>query len=91
MRKTQGALTFSCTAIFMGKERTVNTNINGSVPLPEKISFLSYRDEDYEAVCDFLIELNRKDRTHINWNRAQKVQNDTKMNIHPPSGWMFIL
>ena len=77
MRKTQGALTFSCTAIFMGKERTVNTNIDGSVPLPEKISFLSYRDEDYEAVCDFLIEL--------------MVQNDTKINIQPPSGWMFIL
>ena len=31
----------------------------------------SYRDEDYEAVCDFLIELNRKDRTHINWNWAR--------------------
>ena len=33
-----------------------------------KVSFRSYRDEDYEAVCDFLIELNQKDRTHINWN-----------------------
>ena len=31
----------------------------------------SYRDEDYETVCDFLIELNRKDRTHINWNWAR--------------------
>ena len=30
-----------------------------------------YRDEDYEAVCAFLIELNREDRTHINWNWAR--------------------
>ena len=36
-----------------------------------KVSFRSYRDEDYEAVCDFLIELNQKDRTHINWNWAR--------------------
>ena len=34
-------------------------------------SFRGYRDEDYEAVCDFLIELNRKDRTNINWNWAR--------------------
>ena len=36
-----------------------------------QVSFRSYRDEDYEAVCDFLIELNQKDRTHINWNWAR--------------------
>lgn len=31
----------------------------------------SYRDEDYDAVCDFLITLNQKDRAHINWNWAR--------------------
>ena len=36
-----------------------------------KVSFRSYRDKDYEAVCDFLVELNYKDRTHINWNWAR--------------------
>ena len=36
-----------------------------------KVSFSRYRDEDYEAVCIFLIELNQKDRTHINWNWAR--------------------
>ena len=36
-----------------------------------KVSVRGYRDEDYEAVCDFLIELNQKDRTHINWNWAR--------------------
>ena len=36
-----------------------------------KVSFRGYQDEDYEAVCGFLIELNRKDRTHINWNWAR--------------------
>ena len=35
------------------------------------IVFRGYRDEDYEAVCGFLIELNQKDRTHINWNWAR--------------------
>ena len=30
-----------------------------------KVSFRSYRDEDYEAVCDFLIELNQKNKSHI--------------------------
>ena len=33
--------------------------------------FQHYRDEDYEAVCDFLIELNRQDKTHVNWNLAR--------------------
>ncbi len=30
-----------------------------------------FRPEDYEAVCAFLAELNREDRTHINWNWAR--------------------
>ena len=30
--------------------------------------FKNYTKNDYEAVCDFLIELNRKNRHHINWN-----------------------
>ncbi|MCR5230388.1 MAG: GNAT family N-acetyltransferase [Solobacterium sp.] len=38
--------------------------------LPEAV-FCNFREEDYEAVCDFLIELNRKDRSHINWNWAR--------------------
>ena len=29
-----------------------------------------FRPEDYQAVCDFLIELNR-DKSHINWNWAR--------------------
>ena len=36
-----------------------------------KVSVRSYRDEDYEAICDFLIELNQKDKAHINWNWAR--------------------
>ncbi len=31
----------------------------------------NYRDSDYEAVCDFLIELNREDRRFIHWNWAR--------------------
>ena len=33
--------------------------------------FRPYREEDYEAVCAFLIELNRSDKKHINWNWAR--------------------
>lgn len=33
--------------------------------------FSQYRDEDYQAVCDFLIALNQNDRNHINWNWAR--------------------
>ena len=29
--------------------------------LAAKVSFRGYSDEDYDAVCDFLIELNQKD------------------------------
>ena len=54
----------------MEQELTVNKNSYRILHLPE-VSFRTYRDEDYEAVCDFLIELNRKDRTHINWNWAR--------------------
>ena len=35
------------------------------------MEFRHFRDTDYEAVCDFLIELNQKDRSHINWNWAR--------------------
>ena len=31
----------------------------------------SFRDDDYEAVCDFLITLNAENRLHINWNWAR--------------------
>lgn len=33
--------------------------------------FRPYREEDYEAVCGFLMALNRKDKKHINWNWAR--------------------
>lgn len=33
--------------------------------------FRNYREEDYEALCGFLIELNRTDRVHLNWNWAR--------------------
>ena len=35
------------------------------------MEFTPYCDADYQAVCDFLIALNRGDRTHINWNWAR--------------------
>lgn len=35
------------------------------------MEFRKYREEDYEAVCDFLIELSRENRNHINWNWAR--------------------
>ena len=35
------------------------------------MEFRKYRETDYDAVCDFLIELNREDRKHINWNWAR--------------------
>ena len=33
--------------------------------------FKKYKDDDYEAVCNFLIELNAHDTSHINWNWAR--------------------
>ncbi|MBR5343124.1 MAG: GNAT family N-acetyltransferase [Oscillospiraceae bacterium] len=33
--------------------------------------FQTYRDSDYDAVCGFLIELNREQQAHINWNWAR--------------------
>lgn len=35
------------------------------------MEFRHYGDEYYNAVCDFLIELNRADDKHINWNWAR--------------------
>ena len=35
------------------------------------MEFRTFRDTDYEAVCTFLIELNRTDRTRIHWNWAR--------------------
>lgn len=36
-----------------------------------KVEFHPYLEEDYEAVCTFLIALNRNDKKHINWNWAR--------------------
>lgn len=33
--------------------------------------FKNYTDHYYQAVCDFLIELNRDNKNHINWNWAR--------------------
>lgn len=33
--------------------------------------FKAYQNEDYQALCDFLIELNRDSKYHINWNWAR--------------------
>ncbi len=35
------------------------------------LTFKNYCEKDYEAVCDFLIELNRGTQDHINWNWAR--------------------
>ena len=35
------------------------------------MEFKHYSDNDYQAVCDFLIELNRDGRRYINWNWAR--------------------
>ena len=32
------------------------------------MEFTNYKEEDYNAVCEFLIELNNKNKNHINWN-----------------------
>ena len=33
--------------------------------------FRNYQNEDYQLVCDFLIKINKDDKTHINWNWAR--------------------
>ena len=35
------------------------------------MEFRQYTENDYDAVCEFLIDLNRNDTTHINWNWAR--------------------
>ena len=35
------------------------------------IIFKNYTDDDYEALCNFLISLNEQDDSHINWNWAR--------------------
>ncbi len=35
------------------------------------MTFRTYRESDYDAVCAFLIALNEADRTHIHWNWAR--------------------
>ena len=35
------------------------------------MTFKNYTPNDYEAVCDFLIALNRDSKDHINWNWAR--------------------
>ncbi len=37
----------------------------------KQVKFKNYAEDNYEAVCDFLIGLNRNDNSHINWNWAR--------------------
>lgn len=37
----------------------------------ESVIFRNYTESDYQKVCDFLIELNRDSKEHINWNWAR--------------------
>lgn len=39
--------------------------------MEKQIRFCCCKPEDYEAVCRFLIELNKTDKSHINWNWAR--------------------
>ncbi|MBQ7460211.1 MAG: GNAT family N-acetyltransferase [Oscillospiraceae bacterium] len=43
----------------------------GSKYWAEKTVCRGFRDGDYDLVCDFLIELNKRDKSHINWNWAR--------------------
>ena len=45
-----------------GKEKT---------GLSFSVKFVNYCESDYDAVCDFLIEMNRNNDLHINWNWAR--------------------
>lgn len=36
-----------------------------------KTIFKRYEEADYQRVCDFFVELNRKEETHIHWNWAR--------------------
>ena len=55
---------------YLGVERDLSYYVIDRGGL-EKPLFRRFRPEDYQAVCDFLVELNREDRTHINWNWAR--------------------
>ena len=48
------------------------------------MNFKKYTDNDYETVCDFLIELNACDTSHINWNwaRFEWMYEHPEFNIH---------
>ena len=35
------------------------------------MDFRYFKEENYQAVCDFLIALNQQDKAHINWNWAR--------------------
>lgn len=35
------------------------------------MEFRHFSEDDYQALCDFLIELNRENKDHINWNWAR--------------------
>ena len=50
----------------MAMTSTTSRRITSTQPV-----FRHYREECYDAVCDFLVELNRDSREHINWNWAR--------------------
>jgi len=39
--------------------------------MQKQIRLCGYKPKEYEAVCHFLIELNKTDKSHINWNWAR--------------------
>ena len=51
--------------------RTYAESRSSALSCQNNMEFRRYSDDDYEALCDFLIELNRDDKSHINWNWAR--------------------
>ena len=47
--------------------------------------FQTYKPELYQTVCDFLLSLNQKDKTHINWNWARFEWSMTHPNFQKES------
>lgn len=55
---------------YLGAERDLTYYVIDRDTFAKPV-FRHFQPGDYQAVCDFLTELNREDRTHVNWNWAR--------------------
>ena len=58
-------------SLLINPNKNIELNFSRPETLIYNITFRNYENSDYQMLCDFLIDVNKDDKSHINWNWAR--------------------